>query len=922
MGEDIRQQYIERRIDELYGKCDFIIEKYEYEVYGEILKAAKEICKEIETSVWTDDIEQLSKARAEAYYYLGKACLEKCFFDHAVKYFDKAKKAIEGCCAQDNEVKLYVLICIYLVKCYIEKRSKDENIKKAIDDAEKVFCFAIWKDKNLTKLTEIKDISEIISAIKQYSLSHAESGGEQTTEEKKLIKIEKETYLSVGFELCLHRGYAELEISHKEKDEKNFDEVLKYFEIAEGLWGNFDSYQNEHGKKMETLLSTRGRWYKKAYFKEDKTEEEKLKEVMAEAEKKYLTRKAEFLGKAIEQFRRGLNNSEINDGKAEVQGCESKSGILYKGNPKDTICLGNIAALLYNASLLLKREFCNHENAEWWKEKVAEQFRKIYETLIKVELGEWEKKIEEKYEKVCETLRQAEKDKSLYLQIELCDSSRDLACDIVEKILSIDKVNMYALSLAAILYDKKAENSKKEISETDSETKGKRAGTFKDIREKYSVSEKSNHYPILRRSAIKKRFQVMNDNLNSNKCLGNEEKSKAESSLRNIQIRLITMHNIIVDFMDSAIINCEDIEWKNLVVGHYTRLPVLQKLINKEGNSKLRIQNVHHLNDPTEGVVLINSLKNKFMENLKPEEILKKVKGKSIIRLYEQVIDNFSVEKNGKFRSSVYMGSFSARVDKLNMWTQYGDNCRGCCIQIDAAKTFDKAKNIILGENSNNDETNMFTYEDYNYPLYAVIYLPFNREVDLDKLADYADQRANAEAVIEANESLEAGSGYSEKAWWRKQASLIREYKKLIEDLDIILSEIDDEFENLMKNLNIKDGANKNFKKLKDEIVNTIMVLLDMARFLVKSDWYRDEREFRVIQYSSKPLYEENPQGVPKLYVNIEKDIVYKRVCFGSLVQNYDSEAAYVLNIKRNWPDSDRKKTWELEAYKSEIAYR
>lgn len=110
-------------------------------------------------------------------------------------------------------------------------------------------------------------------------------------------------------------------------------------------------------------------------------------------------------------------------------------------------------------------------------------------------------------------------------------------------------------------------------------------------------------------------------------------------------------------------------------------------------------------------------------------------------------------------------------------------------------------------------------------------------------------------------------------------------------------------------------------ERLEEEIINTIMMILDQVRFLVKDDVYREEREYRVIQYSYEPEYEDGDGAIPKLYVNIEKELQYKTVVFGPLTQNYASDSAYVFNLCKRMADRKEGENSKLDVYKSEIPY-
>lgn len=203
------------------------------------------------------------------------------------------------------------------------------------------------------------------------------------------------------------------------------------------------------------------------------------------------------------------------------------------------------------------------------------------------------------------------------------------------------------------------------------------------------------------------------------------------------------------------------------------------------------------------------------------------------------------------------------------MWSRYGDGEKGCSLQLDAAHSFDKRAKISLEGLFTDKDDFSYKMDDTKYPLYMVLYLPRKDTEKLGEIEKYARNRS--------------ATSKQEKIWWNKQADLRR--------------------------------------NARGELCNTIMLILDLVRFLIKSDYYRDEREYRIIQYSSDPEYYTEDE-IPKLYIPVEKELVYEKICFGPLVQNFDSQAAYVLNIKKEKIEGEPKKTWNLEVCKSDIDYR
>ena len=93
----------------------------------------------------------------------------------------------------------------------------------------------------------------------------------------------------------------------------------------------------------------------------------------------------------------------------------------------------------------------------------------------------------------------------------------------------------------------------------------------------------------------------------------------------NIEIVLIHLYSLVNNFMKSVIIDFESDEWKDLEIGHYTKLSVLPKLLRKETGARMRMHNVHHLNDPLEGVILINHLKKELHKEYGDDSLIGKL---------------------------------------------------------------------------------------------------------------------------------------------------------------------------------------------------------------------------------------------------------------------------------------------------------
>lgn len=424
-------------------------------------------------------------------------------------------------------------------------------------------------------------------------------------------------------------------------------------------------------------------------------------------------------------------------------------------------------------------------------------------------------------------------------------------------------------------------------------------------------------YHNLRQAGLKRRFEKMD------KCIGNNKLTT--DVLQKLKMDIIKLHTAISAFMSKSIITEENMNIKDLEVGHYTRYSVLPLLINQEGNSRIRIRNVKHLNDPTEGMLFVDYIGTMTDDTdaLSDKDSDEDRNGASI-DLFKDIKEEYD---NNNHKSSVYMGCFSSRTDQLNMWSRYGEQGRGCCIRINVKESFDQNASVSFSAMSGEDGEYRYEMADKTYPLYMVTYLPGNCKTDLKTAQMYAKERVKSEKkrydglkkIFDSNhiggQSVKDLRRCEEEwKWWNMQAELIGEFIKLRGKLNTILSEIQKDYDA------ISDEFNKD--SLKKELLNTIMIIMDLVRFLVKDDSYKDEREYRIIQYSHTPKCEESVDGIPKLYIDIDRDLKYTSVCFGPLNNSFASDAAYIINLRKKVIDKPDGESWGIEVCQSDIPYR
>lgn len=187
--------------------------------------------------------------------------------------------------------------------------------------------------------------------------------------------------------------------------------------------------------------------------------------------------------------------------------------------------------------------------------------------------------------------------------------------------------------------------------------------------------------------------------------------------------------------------------------------------------------------------------------------------------------------------SKVFIGSFSTAKNKLPMWTLYGDDSKGCCLVFDDY-FFDK-KNELIEEKPNMDDKNISPQE---LILYRVKYL------DVDKLD--------------------------------KSDSIVSYLKKIANILDL--------FEVIISKY--------------ESVKVWIMALLDEIRFLFKDSDYDYENEVRIIIHAENFEIQvddgQNELGIPRLYVNLQRKLIYKEIILGSKIDKPNAIAPFLLHSK------------------------
>ena len=296
-------------------------------------------------------------------------------------------------------------------------------------------------------------------------------------------------------------------------------------------------------------------------------------------------------------------------------------------------------------------------------------------------------------------------------------------------------------------------------------------------------------------------------------------------------------------------------------VAHYTKLNNIKFLIKKDKKiedgdfkpARLRLNNVAYMNDPTEGEILLDMLKN--------------INSTTINSNIEEILNYLYYETPSKGREVVngdnhtYLISFSEAIDTLPMWVQYSKDGTGCCLLL-KKEFFDEKEDIkVIGNmietlNLNAIDEAVNQVEDKNYEV-----------VSNNKVKKYCLYKVRYISISDNYDSLNEHTREN-----------IKSIAKVLLDLK----------------------KNNVYKEYKNIIVN----MLDQIRFLFKSDDYAHEKETRIIKFAEGDTVKltGNEEGfrVPHLYIEVDKDLEISEVILGPKVEQAPEIATYIKYSDNN----------------------
>lgn len=146
---------------------------------------------------------------------------------------------------------------------------------------------------------------------------------------------------------------------------------------------------------------------------------------------------------------------------------------------------------------------------------------------------------------------------------------------------------------------------------------------------------------------------------------------------------------------------------------YYTTMKTLSFLLLdenekiKEKRNRLSLMNSDYMNDPNEGNVFYDIYREMYRH-------------KHSLKTYERLVNESSKKRRKNYNSSlVFLKSFSSKVDKLTMWSEYGDKGKGCCVVVDG-NTFKNVKTKLELLYNRSIEDHVDNNDEYG--LYNILY--------------------------------------------------------------------------------------------------------------------------------------------------------------------------------------------------------
>ncbi len=336
------------------------------------------------------------------------------------------------------------------------------------------------------------------------------------------------------------------------------------------------------------------------------------------------------------------------------------------------------------------------------------------------------------------------------------------------------------------------------------------------------------------------------------RLLKNNTFRKLEATKRGeLLVCLFRLYQQIIKIKDICKItpNNQASDMKEPIPVHYTKISTLKKLLpeNPETPGKLRLWNTIYMNDSFEGECFIEMMKTASEQVQLNNQDGNKHLSEKIEKYFPQPNKkNIDEDILTPINENIYVTSFTKLDNAIPMWVSYADDAKGCTI------TF--TEDFLDIQKAEDTLTDVSIYSDQDYPLYVIQYV------------DETDGKVNPR-----------------NANYKNSEDKIQKILKIMEEIWNILDDLETRMEE-DKSKNKWDAYVVGLDE-KGIIRNFVTSCLNEVRFLFKSSEYGHEAEIRMIHHSFAPKIDLDNFDVPRLYVEVEKDIQIEKVQLGPKIE-------------------------------------
>lgn len=272
---------------------------------------------------------------------------------------------------------------------------------------------------------------------------------------------------------------------------------------------------------------------------------------------------------------------------------------------------------------------------------------------------------------------------------------------------------------------------------------------------------------------------------------------------------------------------------------HYRSLARLKTYLkdDSDGCGKLSLWNIAYMNDYYEGKCFLDLLCGKCDKQY--QGVADWI---SQCFFHSNVPENHSIELPVG-NDHIYISSLSLQKDEIPMWVAYAENGSGCALTY--------SEDFLDARKGTDTLTDVSSYSDQDYPLYRVLYV---------------NTQNHPYTKSDENRNMEINTA-------------------ILEFITTKLTQLCDLLYKLQQSIKSSAFIQDSIRSILDSFV---ACCINEIRFLFKDQEYSYEQEIRMIHYSNEHLIDTEHSPIPRLYIEIPREVQIERVLLGPKIDPYD----------------------------------